>query len=110
MGLHKVMRLGDIAHLGSDCHGCVACCHDVRGPSVGGSPDTYANGKPIIREGDPGVHAICCGTNTWEADTGSSTVYANGIPIMCGADKTQHCGGMGEVVESTCSPNVKADS
>lgn len=31
-----------------------------------------------LRVDDPGIHAACCGTNTWVATQGSLTVFING--------------------------------
>ena len=97
-------RVGDEAYCPVDAHGCTACTHSVRGPAVGGSPNVFINGRPALRVGDPGIHSACCGANQWKASTGSSTVFINGLPAHRMGDVTQHCGGMGKLVQG--SPNV----
>jgi hypothetical protein len=62
------------------------------------------NRRPALRIDDPGIHAACCGTNTWTAKTGSATVFINGKGAHRMGDQTRHCGGMGQLVEG--SPNV----
>jgi hypothetical protein len=51
--------------------------------------------------GDPGVHSSCCGPNTWKAAKGAPTVYFNGKKAHRKNDQTQHCGGMGTLVEGS---------
>ncbi len=94
-------RLGDKAQCPSDGHGCVACTHPVVGPAVGGSPDVLVNGKPALRVGDPGVHSACCGPNKWNAKMGSGTVLINGKKAHRLQDMTQHCGGVGKLIEGS---------
>ena len=53
---------------------------------------------------DPGIHAACCGTNTWTATKGSLTVFINGKGAHRMGDQNYHCGGFGQLVEG--SPNV----
>lgn len=97
-------RLGDRAqHLG-DAHGCPACPHDALGPAVTGARNVFVNGRPALRVQDAGVHAACCGSNTWTAMAGSRTVRINGLPAHRHGDTTQHCGGQGRLFEG--SPNV----
>jgi len=62
------------------------------------------NGRPALRLGDPGIHAACCGSNTWVAKQGSATVFINGLPAHRVNDQDQHCGGVGTL--QTGSPNV----
>jgi uncharacterized Zn-binding protein involved in type VI secretion len=69
-----------------------------------GSPDVNVNRRPALRVDDPGVHAACCGANTWTATQGSSTVFINGKGAHRMGDRTRHCGGAGQLVEG--SPNV----
>lgn len=101
-----VARVGDKAQIPADSHGCPACPHPATGPGVSGSPDTEVNGKPVLRLGDPGIHAACCQANTWTAKEGSSTVFVNDKPIHREGDHTQHCGGIGVMTEG--SPDVDA--
>lgn len=97
-------RLGDKASVSLDTHGCPACPHPAIGPAIQGSPDVNVNRRPALRVDDPGVHAACCGTNTWTATKGSATVFINGKAAHRMGDQNRHCGGMGELVEG--SPNV----
>jgi uncharacterized Zn-binding protein involved in type VI secretion len=41
---------------------------------VEGSPDVFVNQRAALRVGDAGVHAACCGPNTWVAIEGSPDV------------------------------------
>ena len=96
-------RIGDKAS-GVDAHGCPACPHQVQGPGVQGSPDVLVNNLPALRMGDPGIHTVCCGPNTWQALTGIATVLINNLPAHRQGDATLHCGGAGMLVEG--SPDV----
>lgn len=97
-------RLGDKANVPVDTHGCPACPHPGIGPAIQGSPDVNVNKRPALRVDDPGIHAACCGTNTWTATKGSMTVFINGKSAHRMGDQNRHCGGMGQLVEG--SPNV----
>jgi uncharacterized Zn-binding protein involved in type VI secretion len=97
-------RLGDQAQNPADAHGCPGCPHPVTGPAIGGSPDVNVNGLPALRKDDPGVHAACCGPNTWNALGCSGSVYINGKGAHRLSDATQHCGGIGQLIDG--SPNV----
>lgn len=87
-----------------DVHGCPACPHPAIGPAIIGSPDVNVNKRPALRVDDTGVHAACCGTNTWTATKGSMTVFINGKAAHRMGDQNRHCGGMGTLIEG--SPNV----
>ena len=97
----SVCRVGDTAHCPKDSHGKDCCSHGVSGPAVGGSPNVIVNGRPMIRIGDPGRHARCCGPNAWTAVGGSSSVLINGVPAVRLGDATSHCGGRGRMVEAS---------
>ncbi|MGE0546323.1 MAG: PAAR domain-containing protein [Kofleriaceae bacterium] len=97
-------RLGDKSQVPVCAHGCPACPHPAIGPAIGGSPDVNVNGRPALRAGDPGIHAACCGPNTWTAQAGSSTVFINNMPAHRMGDADTHCGGIGKLIEG--SPNV----
>lgn len=97
-------RLGDKANVPLDAHGCPACPHPAIGPAIQGSPDVNVNRRPALRVDDPGIHAACCGTNTWTAASGSLTVFVNGKSAHRMGDETRHCGGSGQLIEG--SPNV----
>jgi uncharacterized Zn-binding protein involved in type VI secretion len=87
-----------------DAHGCKRCSHSVQGPAVQGSHNVIINGKPGVRVGDQGIHGTCCGSNRWAAAGGAPTVFINAQAAVRLNDKTQHCGGVGKIIE--CSSNV----
>ena len=97
-------RLGDMSQIPACAHGCIICPHTAVGPAVNGSPDVFTNNRPSIRVGDPGVHAVCCNSNTWTADQGSATVFINSKAAHRQGDADKHCGGMGKMI--TGSNNV----
>lgn len=103
-------RLGDKARCPADGHGCLSCAHDVRGPATAGSSDVYVNDMNALRVDDPGVHASCCGPNTWKAAKGSSNVYFNGKKAHRKGDQTKHCGGNGELIEGSSDVFVGSQS
>jgi uncharacterized Zn-binding protein involved in type VI secretion len=59
---------------------------------------------PALRVTDTGIHAACCGPNTWTAKAGSATVFMNSLKAHRLGDSDQHCGGMGQLIAG--SPNV----
>lgn len=99
-------RVGDKAQVPADAHGCPACPHTCIGPAIQGSPDVLTNGRPSLRIQDPGVHAACCGPNTWVAAKGSSTVFINNKPAHRQSDQTTHCGGSGMLIEGSTNVMV----
>jgi uncharacterized Zn-binding protein involved in type VI secretion len=88
-------RLGDLAKVDSDAHGCPGCPHPGTGPAIMGSPDVNINSRPAVRINDMGMHAVCCGPNMWTAQQGSGTVNINGKAAFRQNDPTTHCGGSG---------------
>jgi uncharacterized Zn-binding protein involved in type VI secretion len=97
-------RLGDLSQVPADAHGCPACPHPGVGPAIVGSPNVTVNKMPALRVDDTGIHAACCGPNTWTAQAGSSTVFINNKAAHRQGDADKHCGGMGKLI--TGSPNV----
>jgi uncharacterized Zn-binding protein involved in type VI secretion len=100
-------RLGDKAQVDQDAHGCPACPHPGVGPIVAASTNVLVNDRGAARQDDIGIHAACCGPNTFKVAKGSPTVYVNGKPFARMNDKTQHCGGSGPIIEG--SPDVFID-
>jgi uncharacterized Zn-binding protein involved in type VI secretion len=94
-------RLGDKANCPADGHGCTACIHNVAGPVVQASHDTLINGRPGGRQGDRGIHGICCGPNTFAVADGAPTVTINNLRAARLNDRTSHCGGSGRVVDGS---------
>ena len=92
--------VGDKALCPADSHGCPGCAHTVIGPIKAGSTRVKINGRGVARVGDTGVHAACCGPNTFKIVSGDSNLLVDGRPAARLGDKTQHCGGMGHVVEA----------
>lgn len=97
-------RLGDQGQVPADGHGCPSCPHSCIGPATSGSGDVKINSKPALRIDDVGVHAACCGPNTWVATAGAPGVFINGRKAHRLGDAQKHCGGNGKLVEG--SPNV----
>lgn len=97
-------RLGDNSKVPADAHGCPACPHTCVGPAIKGSPDVFINGKPGLRVDDTGVHAACCGPNSWTAVKGSGTVFLNSLAAHRKGDQDAHCGGTGKMIVG--SPDV----
>jgi uncharacterized Zn-binding protein involved in type VI secretion len=93
-------RVTDQSQCPADAHGCPGCPHGVIGPAIVGSGNVNIENKAALRaQGvDSGVHAVCCGPNTWRTDKGSSTVNINGSPAVRVGDATRHCGGVGQMV------------
>ncbi len=94
-------RLGDMAQVSADAHGCPACPHPAVGPAILGSPNVLINFMPALRVTDIGVHAACCGPNMWTATKGSATVKINGLAAHRMGDDNQHCGGMGKLIQGS---------
>lgn len=94
-------RLGDKSQVPADAHGCPACPHPAIGPAIAGSPDVLVNKRPALRVGDSGIHAACCGPNTWSAQGGSGTVKINGKGAHRMGDADKHCGGTGKLIEGS---------
>ena len=94
-------KVGDKAMNPADSHGNICCPHSVQGPGVSGSPNVLVNNMPALRIGDSGVHAGCCGPNTWVVAGGSGTVFFNNIAAARLGDQTTHCGGAGNLIEGS---------
>jgi len=93
--------LGHHAQTFADSHGCPACPHPCTGPLLAGAFNVFVNGKPVTRTDDMGVHAACCGPNTFRGGPGSTTVFVNGRRALRKGDATIHCGGVGEVIDGS---------
>lgn len=94
-------RLGDKANCPADGHGCTACPHNVTGPVVQAASDVIINNQPGARQGDMGIHGICCGPNRYTIAKGAPTVDINARPAARQADRTSHCGGIGRVINGS---------
>lgn len=99
--------IGDKAYCAADAHACMACPHPVIGPIVSGNSKVRINGKPVACVGDTGVHAACCGPNTFKIVSGDPNVLVDGKPVARKGDKTQHCGGIGKIVDSSFTISTK---
>ena len=94
-------RLSDKSEIQADAHGCPGCPHHCVGPAMQGSPNVNVNNRPAIRVTDTGVHAACCGPNTWKATQGSSKVKINGLAAHRKGDMDTHCGGVGKMIDGS---------
>ena len=94
-------RLGDRAHCPQCDHGCPACPHDVTGNSIIGSLSVMINSRPALRVGDVGIHAACCGPNTWSAAHGTPMVLIDNRFAHRKFDQTTHCGGTGTLIDGS---------
>ncbi len=90
--------MGDTAYCPADVHGCLGDPFVVRGPITGGSDLIKVRDRPAARQGDPGVHAKCCGSNTFTIVGGDPEVLIDGRPAARAGDQTKHCGGMGFIL------------
>lgn len=99
-------RVGDKSQVPADAHGCPACPHPAVGPAVKGSANVLVNGMPALRVTDNGVHAACCGPNSWVASKGSGTVLINNLPAHRLGDMDQHCGGVGQMIQGSTNVMV----
>lgn len=93
-------RRTDISMNPADSHGNICCAHSVQGPAKTGSTNVFVGGQPQLRArgSDSGVHAGCCGPNTWVTLQGSKTVTVNDLPAVRVGDQTTHCGGPGSII------------
>src|SRR5215468_5238119 len=94
-------RLGDLASVSGDAHGCPACPHSCVGPAILGSPNVNINNLPALRIQDVGIHAACCGPNMWVAMRGAPTVFINGRAAYRLNDPSKHCGTVGRLVQGS---------
>ncbi len=94
-------RLADKAQCPSDGHGCKSCNHACIGPAITGSTTVLVNGRPALIVTSEGIHSSCCGPNKWVANQGSATVMINNQPVHRMGDMTQHCGGVGKLIEGS---------
>ena len=100
MPLKPQGRLNDDA-IAVDAHGKPCCPHVVKGPATQGSHNVFVNNQAALRVDDKGVHTACCGSNRWTAKSGSATVFINNKPAHRLGDSTQHCGGVGLLLEGS---------
>lgn len=109
-------RLGDKSRFQMDAHACPGCPHPVVGPAISGSADVKFNFMPAVRVDDRGIHAACCGPNTWEAVQGSPNVFINYKAAHRLRDKDHHCGapavvtGLGANVDAMASQSPRLAS
>ncbi len=101
----EAARKTDISMNPADAHGCLVCPHSVSGPATTGSDDVLVVGEPLLRASgaDVGVHAACCGPNSWVTMAGSGTVTVNDLPVVRLGDVTTHCGGAGTIITGASS-------
>lgn len=100
----RYARVGSTAFNPRDAHGCPSEPHAVSGPIINGSTLVTVEGLPAARKGDNGVHAACCGPNTFIVAEGDPEVLIEGKPAARIGDKTDHCGGSGEIISVETLP------
>ena len=89
-------RVSDTSRVDADAHGCPACPHPASGPIIGASgTNVILASHPVATVGDPGIHAACCGPNTFVIKTGDARVLINGKPAAWQHSEVEHCGGTG---------------
>ncbi|MBQ9395316.1 MAG: PAAR domain-containing protein [Proteobacteria bacterium] len=96
--MKPAVRLSDLALVPGDAHGCLICPHVCVGPIINASTNVFINGLGACRKDDPGIHAVCCGPNTYTTAQGSNNVNVNGKPLVRLGDQTSHCGGKGKMI------------
>ena len=90
-------RMSSHVECPADAHGCPACPHPVSGKFIEGMPDLSIRGLPVVHVGHKGVHAACCGPNTFELAAGDPEVLVNGKAVGIVGSRTKHCGGDGRI-------------
>ncbi|MDR0474572.1 MAG: PAAR domain-containing protein [Treponema sp.] len=94
-----VARLND-QHSGICDHGAPCCPHNVSGPIVSGSGNTFANGRPAARLGDSVTHN-CPHCGTGYISSASGTVIVNGKGVARLGDAVTYPGGSGNIVSAS---------
>lgn len=111
MGKGSAARVNDPVEAKADVHGAPCCPHQVKGFITVGSTDVFINGQPAARVGDQGMHAACCGPNTFVIAVGSNTVFVNNQKAARTKDTTLHCGGSsGEITQGSDDVFVDKDN
>jgi uncharacterized Zn-binding protein involved in type VI secretion len=91
--------VGCKAQCPADGHGAPMDPTSAIGPITTGSNHVLINGHPAARVGDVGIHAVCSGPNTFKIVSSDSEVLIDGRRAAKIGSITQHCGGMGHIVE-----------
>jgi hypothetical protein len=68
------------------------------------------NRRPALRVDDTGIHAACCGTNTWTAKKGAPTVFIDGKAAFRMNDMGQSCGGITKLIEGSSNVIIGNDT
>jgi len=72
---------------------------------MAGAGTVFINNLPAARMNDTGVHAACCGPNTFQIMQGSGTVTIENMSAARMGDTTLHCAmASGSII--TGSPTV----
>lgn len=93
-------REGDRARSHDAAHNCRDCEEVIEGPATTGSDNVHLNGRRILRLCDRGTHTNCPDSR-WRAVEGAATVFVNRRPVVRLGDDSQHCDGMGELIEGS---------
>jgi hypothetical protein len=86
------------------------CPHPAIGPAIVGSPTVNVNKRPALRVDDTGIHAACCGLNTWTAQKGAPTVFINGKAAFRMNDVGRACGGVTKLIEGSSNVIIGDDA
>ncbi len=87
-------RVGDIAVGAPHCHSVHPWSpvpHPVTGPIQTGAATVFIENMQAARLNDTGVHAACCGPNTFQIVSSSATCIIEGMAAARMGDSTLHC-------------------
>ena len=90
----QAARVGDIAVGIPHCHSVHPWSpvpHPITGPIQTGAATVYIENIQAARINDLGVHAACCGPNTYQIISGSGTCIIESSPAARVGDTTLHC-------------------
>jgi uncharacterized Zn-binding protein involved in type VI secretion len=91
----QAARVGDIAVGTPHCHSVHPWSpvpHPVSGPIQTGAATVYIENSQAARLNDMGIHAACCGPNTYMIVSASGTCIIEGSAAARVGDTTLHCG------------------
>ena len=91
----QAARVGDNAMGTPHCHSVHPWSpvpHPCVGPIQSGAATVFIENMQAARVGDAGVHAACCGANTYVIAMGSGTCVIEGSAAARVGDMTTHCG------------------
>ncbi|MGB3008546.1 MAG: PAAR domain-containing protein, partial [Chitinophagaceae bacterium] len=96
---YNYARVGAKSLCPADAHGDPGDPRTCIGPVITGNANVLINGMPAACEGDRGIHAVCSGPNNFIIVDGDPDVLINGKKAAKLFTLTQHCGGVGKIVD-----------